>query len=119
MGETIVEIKISNLTNKKSTELQVLVDTGATYTTIPESILQNLGVEVMDKVNLELADRRIIERNLGEVIIEVEGKKRTTPVIFGSEKDALIMGLVTLETCGLTVDTINRKLVPLVKIHHY
>ncbi|MEW6042254.1 MAG: hypothetical protein AB1633_12120 [Elusimicrobiota bacterium] len=43
----------------------------------------------------------------------------TTTVIFGKEIDATIMGVVTLEECGLTVDPINRKLVPLTKIHHF
>ncbi|MEW6686191.1 MAG: clan AA aspartic protease [Candidatus Edwardsbacteria bacterium] len=119
MGETIARIKISSSTNRKSAELEVLVDTGATYTTISESILQNLGIETIDRVSIELADGRIIERDLGEAIIEVEGKKRTTPVIFGKENDATILGLVTLESCGLTVDPINRKLVPLPKIHQY
>lgn len=119
MGETVVKIKVSNLTDKKSTDVEVLVDSGATYTTIPEPILQKLGIEVVDKITIELADGRLIERNIGNAIVEVEGKVRSTPILFGQEGDATIMGLVTLEACGLTVDTVNRKLVPLLKIHHY
>lgn len=119
MGETITKIKVSNLTNRKSKEVEVLVDTGATYTTIPGSILQSLGIEIIDKITIKLADGRTIERNLGAAMVEVEGKLRPTPLIFGEEEDASIMGLVTLESCGLTVDTINRKLVPLPEIHHY
>jgi clan AA aspartic protease len=119
MGETIVKIRVSNLTNKKTGEIEVLVDTGATYTTVPGEILEELGVEKVDKVVIELADGRTLERYIGNIYIEVEGRKRANPVIFGEESDASILGLVSLESCGLTVDPVNRKLVPLPKIHHY
>lgn len=119
MGETIVKIKITSLANTKTCEIEALVDTGATYTTIPEQILQNLGVKIIDRVTIELADGSTTERDMGEIRVEVEGKIRPTPVLFGKEGDATILGLVTLEACGLTVDTIHKKLVPLPKIHHY
>lgn len=117
MGETIATMKVSSLKNRKSVQVEVLVDTGATYSAIPEAVLHNLGVTVMDSVTIELADGRAIERNLGAVMVEVEGKVRPTPVLFGKEGDAAIMGLVSLEACGLAVDPVHRKLVPLQKIH--
>lgn len=119
MGETIVKIRILDLTCKKSAEVEVLADTGATYTSVPESILQSLGIEPIDKAVLKLADGSVIQRNIGNAIVEVEGRIRATPVIFGKEMNSKILGLVTLEACGLTVDTVNRKLVPLPEIHQY
>lgn len=119
MGDTIVKIRVYNLKNLMSQEVEVLVDTGATYTLLPEGILESLHIERVDKVPLRLADGRVVERDLGNALIEVEGRKRANPVIFGEVGDGIVMGLVTLESCGLTVDTVNRKLVPLPEIHHY
>jgi len=119
VGETIARIKVSSLKNLQSKEMDALVDTGATYTTLPGDILLALGVEYVDRISLKLADSRVIERRVGNVVVEIEGKIRATPVIFGEAGDATIVGLVTLEACGLTVDTINKKLIPLPEIHHY
>lgn len=119
MGETIVKIKVSPLTNQRVKEVEVLADTGATYTVIPRTILESLEVKPVDRIKVRLADGRTIERSIGNVIMEIEGKTRATPIIFGEKEDAPILGLVTLEACGLTVDTVNKKLVPLPEIHHY
>lgn len=119
MGETLTKIKVYNLRNTKFAEIKILADTGATYTSIPKEVLESLEVTITDKITLKLADGRAIQRNLGNILAEVEGRMRATPVIFGEKDDATILGLVTLESCGLTVDTINRKLVPLPEIHHY
>jgi predicted aspartyl protease len=119
MGETIVKIKVSSLTNKKLAEVEVLADTGTTYTTLPAETLEELGVKRSRKIDLELANGSIIQRDMSNVLLEVEGIQTANPVIFAEKNDAFILGLVTLESCGLMVDTINRKLVPLPKIHHY
>lgn len=99
--------------------MEALVGTGATYSVMPEIILQKLRVNPIDTITIELADGRIVKRTMGEVKIELEGKVRTTPVLFGKKSDATLIGLVTLETCGLAVDPVHKKLVPLRKIHHY
>lgn len=119
MGETIIKIKVSNLTNKKSVEIDTLVDTGATYTSILAEVLEELNVEKVRKVNIEFANGKVEERYMGDVYIEVENIKVPNQVIFAEKDDVVVLGLVTLESCGLTVDPINRKLVPLPKIHHY
>jgi predicted aspartyl protease len=119
MGETIAKIKVASLTNEKKVELEALVDTGATYTSLPTEILDSLGVKKVDKVNIEFANGIVEERYLGNVFIEVEGKVCPNRVIFAKKGDATVLGLITLESCGLTVDPINRKLVPLTKVHHY
>lgn len=119
MGETVVKIKVSNFLSSESKEIEAIADTGVTYTTLPCEILDELGIERKEKVKLELADGKVIERDLGNVLLEVEGRLRANPVVFGEAKDGILIGLVTLESCGLTIDTINRKLIPLPKIHHY
>ena len=92
---------------------------GATYTSIASEILHKLNVEKVRKVNIEFANGKVEQRYVGDVYIKVESIKVPNQIIFAEKDDASVLGLVTLESCGLTVDTINRKLVPLPKIHHY
>jgi len=119
MGETIIKIKVSNLSNKRTAEVDVLVDTGATYTTIPETLLEKLKVKRVRKVNIEFANGKVETRDIGDVWLEVGRIKTSNPVIFAKKKDAKVLGVITLESCGLTVDPVSKKLVPLPKIHHY
>jgi predicted aspartyl protease len=119
MGETRTKIKVSPLSNKKSTEIEVLVDTGATYTALPEMLLETLGVKREGKVNIEFANGQVEPRDLGNVFLEVSGRRTVNPVLFGRPSDAIVLGLVSLESCGLMVDPVSQKLVPLSKIHHY
>ncbi len=119
MGETSVKVRVFDLKGEKYRDVDVLVDTGATYTAIPERILEEIGIERIGKVRIEFANGEIEERDIGNVLIEVEGIRRANPVIFAKEKDASVLGLITLESCGLTVDPVSKKLIPLKKIHFY
>jgi len=119
MGETIAKIKVLNLTGNGGLEIEALVDTGATYTMLPQDALLPLGIRDEKEVTLELADGRVVKRPLADVLVELEGERRANPIILGREGDAKVIGLLTLVACGLTVDPIHHKLVPLVKIHHY
>jgi len=48
------------------------VDTGATYTVIPESTLKELRISPLRSERVSLADDRLVERDVGEVGTEVE-----------------------------------------------
>lgn len=92
--------------------LDLLVDTGATYTVIPESILRGLGISPLRRVKFRLADDRVVERDVGEVGIEVEGYMASaTPVVFG-EDTVCLLGAVTMEQLGLAPDPIAKRLKP-------
>ena len=93
-------------------EVELIVDTGATYTVISTSILNKLGINPTRTVKLRLADNRVIEKPMGEVGIEVEGYKASaTPVIFGNEGINLL-GSVTMEQLGLAPDPVLKRLRP-------
>ena len=72
-------------------DVELIVDAGATYTVLPAKVLEGLGVEVLRKVRLRLADNRLIERPLGEVGIEIEKHRASaTPAVFGEEKSTFL-----------------------------
>jgi predicted aspartyl protease len=100
-------------TPEKKVLLELLVDTGATYTVLPESLLKSLGVKPYRVARLRLADNRILEKSLGEIGIEVEGYRASaTPVVFGEEEEVYLLGSVTMEQLGLAPDPIAKMLKP-------
>jgi Predicted aspartyl protease len=113
MGTFTVRATIWNPVNPgNKVELELIVDTGATYTVIPAVLLRQLGVNPIRTIRLRLADNSVIERPLGEVGIEVEGYRASaTPVVFGSEGVSLL-GSVTMEQLGLAPDPVLKKLRP-------
>ncbi|MBS7610495.1 retroviral-like aspartic protease family protein [Candidatus Bathyarchaeota archaeon] len=94
----------------KRVDVELLVDTGATYTVIPSKLLEFIGVSKVRMVRLRLADNRVVVKPLGEVGIEIQGFKATaTPVIFG-EEGIFLLGSVTMEQLGLAPDPIEKRL---------
>ena len=103
---------IGNLNGDRYQTIDALANTGATYTSIPANILQDLGVEPTETVEFELTDGTTTERQLGEARARVEGKEILTTVIFGQDTDSALLGAYTLERAHLTVDPHARQILP-------
>jgi len=113
MGYVKVRARIWNVEDpRKAKGVELLVDTGAVYTVLPRSLLEELGVEPMGKRRFRLADNRVVERDVGIVGIEIKGIKTHTPVVFGDE-GVYLLGVVTLEELGLEVDPVSGELKPM------
>ena len=113
MGTFTVQAIVWNPHNpEKRLILGLVVDTGATYTTLPASILEKLGVTPIRVIRVRLADNRVVERLVGEIGIEIEGYRASaTPVIFGDE-GVYLLGAVTMEQLGLAPDPVEKRLKP-------
>ncbi len=97
----------------KRAEVELLVDTGATYSVLPSSLLKRLDIEPIRRVRLRLADGRTIEKPLGEIGIEIENIfVSATPVVFG-EEGIYLLGSVTMEQLGVAPDPVERRLKPI------
>ena len=92
--------------------LEALVDTGAGYSVVPRPILEALGCQPLRTQRVILADGRIEEWSVGQVEVECEGRRTTTPVLMGPPAGPLLLGATTLEELGLGIDPLNRRLVP-------
>ena len=98
----------------KSREVDLLVDSGATYTVLKKEVWEYLGLRPLRRVTLILADGTRVERGLSEAILELPGLgEYHTPVILGEEGDENILGTVTLEIFGLVLDPLRRELRPM------
>ena len=96
----------------RSRTLNGLVDTGASYTMVSASILEELGVRRADTENFILADGSRREMSIGLVDMELDGRHRSVYVIFGPEDVKVLLGAMALEAFALAADAKNRRLIP-------
>ncbi len=112
MGIFRYPIVIHSLDGTRKHIVEALVDTGSTYTWIPRSVLEELGYQAKLRRKLRLADGRVIEREGAEVVVEIDGARLTTVVIFGDPDTEPLLGAVTLEQFSLAPDPVAQRLVP-------
>ena len=116
MGATYAELSLSG--GSASDTLRCLVDTGATFTKIPQTLGQRLGLEVVRDVEVELADGRVVTRQLALANAEMEGVRSPILVTLAEEGDIPLIGVTTLETLGFKVDPIAERLEPRTAIEY-
>ena len=112
MGTFTTAIEIGDPGGRRWQQVDVLVDSGATFTMLPRSLLEQLGVRPQDKAPFELADGRSVEFDVGETSVRIGNRVRTTLVIFADNGVQPLLGAYTLEAFLLAVDPVNRRLVP-------
>jgi clan AA aspartic protease len=93
-----------------SEQIDLLVDTGSTYTWVSKVILERLNVEAKTTRKFRTIDGRLLERKIGEVLMEHMNEKATRMVVFADEGDAEVLGVDALEGLGLEVDPIAKQL---------
>jgi len=113
MGMCEVNVRLSSLVAPdRSSEVSLLVDTGATISWIPQEILQSLGAQPFSRLPFSLADGRRLERDVTAVLVQIDGRKAPVEVAFGQEGEAAVLGVTALEGLGLIVDPVAKKLIP-------
>jgi clan AA aspartic protease len=110
MGITYIEGTVSGQ-NGRSERVRFLVDSGASYTLLPDSTWRALKLEPQRTMAFSLADGTIVERKISECFIELPEGKCHTPVVLGERgDDQPLLGVVTLEELGLVFDPFRREL---------
>lgn len=92
--------------------LDLLVDTGATWSLIPPEAARSLGVEPSETRPVRTADGRRLDLPLVEVRFTIDGRSLTTPCLIGAPRAPALLGAVTLEAFGLAPDPVQKVLVP-------
>jgi clan AA aspartic protease len=92
--------------------LDLLVDTGATWSLIPAETASLLGVEPAETRSVRTADGRRLDLPLAEVRFTIDGRSLTTPCLIGAPNAPALLGAVTLEAFGLAADPVQKILVP-------
>ena len=96
-----------------SETVRFLVDSGATYSLLPEKVWRAMGLAPKRRVSFSLADGTLIERQVSECHIALPQGEGHTPVILGEAEDEALLGVVTLEILGLVLNPFSRTLHPM------
>ena len=97
--------------NGRVEELELLVDTGATFVVVPRDLARRLELQPTRTCPLKIAGGREETWPLAEARITIDGLVITTPCLIAPDGPALI-GAVALESLLLAVDPIAKRLVP-------
>jgi predicted aspartyl protease len=92
--------------------VEALVDTGATFTSIPAALLERLGVTPHRTVRLRLANGQVEEQRIGRLLAQLDGMQESIICVFGAPGSPPVIGAHTLEAFLLGVDPVEQRLVP-------
>ena len=109
MGLTFIEGTVTGKKGKKAT-VELLVDSGAIYSLIPEKDWKAIGLKPKRSMTFILAGGTKVQRDVYECHITLPQGEAHTPVILGEPGDEALLGAVTLEILGLVLNPFNRTL---------
>lgn len=112
VGTFSVDFVFYNRGRTSSKALTGTVDTGAAYTVVPESIMEELGIERDYTEPFILADGSRVELAIGRAEMELEGRIREIYAVFGPDDDTILVGAMSLEAFALAADARNGRLIP-------
>jgi len=101
---------------RRAAIVRLLVDTGATITWVPRSVLERIGVRPAERRAFETIEGRIIEREVAGVMARIDGRTSGIAVVFAEKGDGAVLGAQALEGLGLTADVVRRRLIPSISL---
>lgn len=111
MGLTVLKIEVVNPADlKKNEDVEFLIDSGAIYSVVPGRVLRRLGIRPLTREEFRLADGSTVERRKGVAIFRYGKRVGGADVIFGERDDSVLLGALTLEALGLSLDPLRREL---------
>ena len=109
-------VEVSNLNGAEFQSMEALVDTGAVYSMLPDSLLRDkLSLTPMEEASFTLADGSTKILGVGEARFKIGDRERISQVVFGPE-GGFLLGAVTLQSFGLIADTTNHRLIPAMEL---
>ena len=112
MGTVQVSIAIGDLERENWVELDAAVDTGASITAVPASMLRRLGVEPILEQRFRFAQGEVRPMEVGQAWLRLEGREIITQVLFNEEGTFPLLGALALEGAYLGIDPVSQRLVP-------
>ena len=105
-----VEIGVGNRNGGPLTPVTAVVNSSVVDSILPASLLKGLGVQPMERDTFVLPDGSLVEYEIGQARIALDGRERHCMVVFGPE-DWYQLGSLALDVFHLMVEPAERKLV--------
>ena len=103
MGHVYVSTKLISPITNESIVLESLVDTGATFTTIPINLAERLKLPHITRRKVRTASGEE-EMDVSYLMIEILGEKAVTEVLISNKLDRILVGILTLEALAFKVN---------------
>ena len=114
VGLTELELEVANPASPEVIEkVTFLIDSGAMYSVVPTPVLERLGIKPLVEEEFRLANGYKIIRKKGVAVFKYNGRVGGADVIFGESEDSTLLGALTLEALGLSLDPLRRQLKPI------
>ena len=112
MGTFFIEIEIGDPAGERWITVDALVDTGASISSVPGSLLRGLGVEAKRQKRYRFGQGESRRMGVGQTYIRVMEEEFITDFIFNEEGTIPLLGALALESAQLVVDPEGQKLIP-------
>lgn len=111
MGVVNADVTVSNPADRsRSWRGSFMVDTGATDSLVPRRHLEAIGIEPESRRAYVLANGGKVEIDVAVARIELMGEMVGGTVLFGDDDAEPLLGVTALESLGIEVDPLNRRL---------
>ena len=113
MGYFSVQVHVGHPWDREGNlhPVEAIVDTGASDSLFPASLLTELQIEPEGTYRCQYANGETDMRGYGVAAIRIGERTNICPVIFGPD-DQVLLGATTLEIFKLAVDPVGQELVP-------
>jgi predicted aspartyl protease len=110
-----IKVKVWNPADpSRFAEAEVWADTGAAYSWISKARLEPMGVQKVRRLQFRTIEGHTIERDLAAVFLSADGFTGGDNVVVAESGDLEVLGAHSLESLGLAVDPVHKRLIPLV-----
>ena len=117
MGTFSTTVRVGNPAGGDTFEMQALVDTGASHSMFPASLLDGLRIDRRSQIDGTLADGSEVSYWTGWALIGIDGEEGTCRVIFGPEGEGnSVVGATTLQMMLFKVDPVREVLEPTTRV---
>ncbi|MGH7231200.1 MAG: hypothetical protein ACREJU_07555 [Nitrospiraceae bacterium] len=93
--------------------LEGLVDAAALFTQVPADLIARMGITPSGVRAVHYADGTKDVVPVAKVDIAIDGTETATMVLLGKPNSLILVGATTLETLGLGVDPVHKRLIPI------
>jgi len=105
VDEELAKLGIKRADEVRTVKVPAVVDSGATTLTLPEDIVEQLGLRLVRQVRTRYADGRVTKKWIASgARVELLGRSATTDVIVEKKGTKPLLGHVPMELMDLTID---------------